>query len=100
MTSPESRADTSDDLRTEKPEGERWLEILGEGHLIGTLIPHFREGKQLYAEEFPLICGSHARPAFKALENMDPSNPKREEYLEAARATLHYYLSQSAEELS
>lgn len=76
----------------ELSEGERWLELLDKGHLKGTLIPYFMDDRQLKAEEFPLLCGEHARPSFVALERLSPEHPKRQEYINALGNMLNKYL--------
>lgn len=91
-----SNEKSPEDIR--KSDGARWLELIGEGDLIGTPIPYFdRDGRQLTAEEFTLIYDQarfeeRVLPFFSRLENMSADDPERSEYIEALRAMLHLYL--------
>jgi hypothetical protein len=90
MSSAEAKPDA------EKSEGQRWLELLGRGDLVGTPIPYYKEGRQLRAEEFPILDRDAVLPIFTYIESLAPDDPKREEYIEAARATLDHYMNQPA----
>lgn len=92
-----SSTETAGSGEVKKPDGERWLELLDRGDLVGTPIPYFVDGRQLNAEEFPLLDGKHVLPIFTAIESLAPDNPKREEYIEAARSALDYYLAKPVE---
>ena len=83
----------------EKSDGERWLELIGSGDLIGTPMPYFIDGRQLMAEEFLSIpeCEPHARLLFGYMESMNIDDPRREETIEAAKAMLRHYLNKPAE---
>lgn len=70
----------------EKPDGERWLELIGYGHLKGQPTGHEINGQPVLTEEFNKLCDDHTRPALTALENMDPSHPRYGLFMKAARA--------------
>ncbi len=69
----------------EKPRGERWLELIGYGHLKGLPTGHAIEGIPVPVEEFDRLCGDHAAPIFTALEGLDPNHPKYNMYIAVAR---------------
>ncbi len=76
----------------EKPEGERWLELIGYGHLKGQPTGYAIDGEAVPAEQFDRLCGEHARPIFTALEHLDPSDPRFRQYMGAARrAFVNYF---------
>jgi hypothetical protein len=87
----------ADEWEAARAEGTRWLELIGEGHVVGTSIPYTKDGRQLNAEDFPLLCGNHVRPVFTALEKLDESDPRRQGYIDSIKRTLHTFLSESAE---
>ena len=76
----------------EKPEGERWLELLGYGHLKGQPTGYEIEGQSVPIEQFDRLCGEHARPIFTALENLDPADPRYETYMAVAHKAFEGYL--------
>jgi hypothetical protein len=78
-----------------RSEGTHWLELIGEGHVVGRPIPYTKDGRQLNAEDFPLLCGDHVRPVFTALERLDISDPRRQVYIDSIKRTLHKFLSQT-----
>lgn len=80
-----------------RAEGTRWLELIGEGEVVGTPIPYSRDGHQLNAEDFPLLCGDHVRPVFTALERLDSSDPRRQDYIDSIKRTLNSFLSKETE---
>lgn len=82
----------SDEWETARSEGVHWLELIGETEVIGTPIPFTKDGRPLNAEDFPLLCGDHVRPVFAALERLDPADPKRQEYIDSIKRTLHSFL--------
>jgi len=81
----------------EKPEGERWLELIGYGHLKGQPTGYEIDGEPVLAEQFDLLCGEEgremARRVFTALEHMDPRDPRYEKFLGAARGSFDRYFS-------
>jgi hypothetical protein len=64
------------DYREQEPqhEGERYLELLGLGHLAGHTI--FTAKGPVQLRDFLDICGKHARPLLSELNAMDPSDPE------------------------
>lgn len=86
------------------PDAERWLNIMGYGHLKGVSTGWYIvdgkavkeedflelgiDGEPVPAEEFDKLCGPHVRPVFRAIEAD----------IEAAKASLEYYLPRAAEE--
>ena len=87
-----------DEWEAARAEGTKWLELIGEGRVVGTPIPYTRDGRQLNAEDFPLLCGDHVRPVFAALERLDHSDPRRQNYIDSIKRTLNTFLTESAEE--
>lgn len=69
----------------EKPEGERWLELMGYGHLKGQPSGHMADGVPVPVEQFDQLCGEHARPIFTALERLDSSDPRYDQFIGVAR---------------
>lgn len=86
-------------LGSEESEGVRWLKLLGREDLIGTLTQytHPEDGHQLNAEEFPVLDREAVIPIFTVIERMDSDDPKRESLIEAARASLDYWLNKPVE---
>lgn len=80
----------------EMPEGERWLGILGFDHLAGQPTGHVRDdGSPILAQDFPELCGDHARPIFVALESMGPDHPNYDKYVRVAQEALRGYFPQA-----
>jgi hypothetical protein len=75
----------------EKPDGERWLELIGYGSLKGRPTGYVRDGRPVLAEEFDKLCGEHARPIFAALEHMDPDDPRYDQFIGVARKAFEGY---------
>ena len=75
----------------EKPEGERWLELIGYGHLKGQPTGYTLEGQPVPAEQFDRLCAEHARPIFSALEHLDPADPRYEQFRGVARKAFEGY---------
>jgi hypothetical protein len=75
----------------EKPEGERWLELIGYGHLKGQSTGYAIDGQPVPAEQFDRLCGEHARPIFTALEHLNPSDPRYEQFMGVARKAFEGY---------
>lgn len=75
----------------EKPDGERWLELLGYGHLKGQSSGYEIDGKEVPVEQFDLLCADYARPIFRALEAIDPNDPSYPRILNVARETFESY---------
>lgn len=91
-----------------KPDGERWLELLGYGHLKGQWTGYYLgedgkaytperlaerglKGRPIPAEEFDQLCGDYARPMFIGFEDMDLSDPDYGPSLEFLRSKFHRY---------
>lgn len=87
----------NDEREAARSEGIRWLELIGEGHIVGTPIPYEKDGRPLNAEDFPLLCGDHVRPVFTAIERLEPSDPKRQTYIDSVKRTLHTFLNEFVE---
>lgn len=75
----------------QKPDGERWLEMIGYGHLKGRSTGYELAGEPVLAEQFDKLCGEHARPIFSALERLDPSDPRYEQFIGVARKAFEGY---------
>jgi hypothetical protein len=74
MGSPELISDDN----IERPDGERWLELIGYGHLKGQPTGYEIDGKPVLAENFNVLCDEWVRPIFVGLENLDPTHPDYE----------------------
>jgi hypothetical protein len=75
----------------EKPEGERWLELIGYEHLKGQPTGYAIDGQPVPVEQFDRLCGEHARPIFTALESLDPNDPSYDRYRGVARKAFEGY---------
>ena len=75
----------------EQPEGERWLELIGYGHLKGQPTGHAIDGQPVPAEQFDRLCGEHARPIFAALERLDPTDSRYGQFMGVARKAFESY---------
>ena len=75
----------------EKPQGERWLELIGYGHLKGRPTGYELDGRPVPAEEFDLLCAEHAGPIFTALEHLDKNDPRYEQFIDVARKAFEGY---------
>ena len=75
----------------QKPDGERWLELIGYGHLKGQPTAHQIDGQPVPAEQFDRLCGEHARPIFAALERLDQDDPRYEQFIGVARKAFEGY---------
>ena len=75
----------------EKPDGERWLDLIGYGDLKGQPTGYEIDGQAVLAEQFDMLCGEHARPIFKALERLDPSDPRYKQFIGIARKAFEGY---------
>jgi len=74
-----------------KPEGERWLELIGYGHLKGQPTGYEIDGQPVFAEQFDRLCGEHARPIFAGLETLDPQDPRYEKFIGVAQKAFQSY---------
>jgi len=83
---------TQEEPPHEKPEGERWLDLIGYGHLKGQPTGYVRDGQPVPAEQFDRLCGEHATPIFKALERLSPSDPRYEQFIGVARKAFEGYI--------
>ena len=84
---------TPENSPPEMPEGERWLELIGYAHLKGQPTGYAIDGQPVPAEQFDRLCGEHARPIFSALERLDPSDPRYEQFKSVARKAFEGYFS-------
>jgi hypothetical protein len=75
----------------ERPEGERWLELIGYSHLKGQPTGYAIDGQTVPVEQFDRLCGEHARPIFEALERLNPSDPRYEQFRGVARKAFEGY---------
>ncbi len=75
----------------EAHEGEKYLALLGLGHLADQPITTDTHGT-IYAKDFMTICEAHAKPAFVAFEAMDPANPDYEMYKSALSKMVTHYI--------
>lgn len=74
-----------------KPEGERWLELMGYGHLKGQPTGYIKDGIPVLAEEFTKLCGDYARPLFIGLESLDINDPRYVPAVEMVRKKFKQY---------
>lgn len=82
---------SSSESPIEKPEGERWLELIDCGHLKGQPTGYVIDGQPVPAEQFDKLCGEHARPIFTALETLDPRDPRYDGFRAVARKAFENY---------
>jgi len=68
-------------LSTFDHEGEKYLELLGIGHLADVQIP----GRSERMRDFLDICGEHARPLLIGLDSLDRNDPRYVPTREALR---------------
>lgn len=80
-----------------KPDGERWLELLGYGHLKGQPTGYAIDGVPVMAENFNLLCDDHVRPVLTGLESLDETDPRYPTFLKAAQDSFQHYFVPSAE---
>lgn len=78
-----------------QPEGARWLELIGYGHLKGRSTGYEVDGRPVPAEEFDKLCGEHARPIFAALERLSPDDPRYEQFMSIARKAFEGYFGRA-----
>lgn len=105
-----STVPTEESEEPEKSDGERWLELLGYGHLKGSWTGYYLgadgkpytpeqlaekgiEGKPVPVEEFDKLCGEWARPALRGLERMGPNDPAFPEYLKMVRKKFNSFFT-------
>lgn len=75
----------------DQSEGERWLELIGYGHLKGQPTGYVIDGQPVPAEQFDKLCGDHARPIFAALEKLDSTDPRYDQFMGVARKAFEGY---------
>lgn len=75
----------------QKPDGERWLELIGYGHLKGQPTGYEIDGQPVLAEEFDKLCGEHARPVFAGLESLSPQDPRYDKFIGVAQKAFESY---------
>lgn len=71
-------------------EGERYLHLLGLGHLAGREIP--TSSGAIQARDFLDICGEHARPILVGFEDMSSEDPRYETTKAALRGLIGHYV--------
>jgi hypothetical protein len=92
-----------------KPDGERWLDLLGYGELKGQSTGYYMvdgepisakdfaklgiEGQPIPTEEFNILCDKWARPVFIGLENSDPNDPEYGAKINIVRKKFNKYFS-------
>lgn len=91
-----SPAKTGEVAKENKPEGERWLELMGYGHLKGQPTGYFKDGVPVLAEEFTELCGDYARPLFIGLESLDINDPRYIPAVELVRKKFKQYFDSIA----
>ena len=75
-----------------KPDGERWLELIGYGHLKGQPTGfETDDGEPVLAEQFDTLCGEHARPIFVGLETIDPKDPRYDVFIGVAQKAFQKF---------
>jgi hypothetical protein len=94
MSSPESASE----LPQQKPDGERWLEMLGYGHLKGQPTGYEVNGEPVMAEQFDLLCRDNVAPMFVALERMDPADPRYKKFIGIGQAAFKKYFFESEDD--
>jgi hypothetical protein len=75
----------------QQSDGERWLQLIGYGHLKGQPTGYMKDGAPVLAEQFDQLCGEHARPIFAALEQIDQTDPRFQQFREVARKAFDSY---------
>ncbi len=75
------------DGAAERPEGERWLEMIGRGDFIGRTVT-LRDGRTIQAEHFTEVCGDEAHQIFTGIESSSPEDPLHQESIEVAQLML------------
>lgn len=76
-----------------KPDGERWLELIGYGHMKGQPTNYEIDGQPVLAENFDILCGEHAGPIFRGLETLDPQDPRYDAFIAVARKAFQSYFN-------
>lgn len=76
--------------RPSEHEGERYLRLLGLGHLADNEI--ITDSGTIQAREFLDICGEHARPILVGFEAMSTDDPKYEAIKKALRSLISRYV--------
>lgn len=77
----------------EELEGEKYLRILGLGHLANEAITV--GNKTIQAKDFLEICGEQARPVFVGLETITSKDPRYEPTVTALRELVLRYIDPS-----
>lgn len=80
-----------------KPDGERWLELLGYGHLKGQPTGYAIDGVPVMAEDFNLLCDDHVRPVLTGLESLDEDDPRYPDFLRVAQQSFQKYFDAPVE---
>lgn len=75
--------------QAEQHEGEKYLALLGLGHLADQQIPGHAER----VRDFLDICGDHARPLLVGLESLPPEDPRFEPTRDALRGFITQYIA-------
>lgn len=69
-------------------EGDKYLRLLGLGHLADQTIP----GRTEQVRDFLDICGEHARPMLVGFESLSPDDPHYEPVRKALRTQVTQFL--------
>lgn len=69
-------------------EGEKYLKLLGLGHLADQQIP----GRAERVRDFLDICGDHARPMLVGFESLSIDDPRYESVRDALRTQVTHFL--------
>jgi hypothetical protein len=72
-------------------EGEKYLELLGLGHLANQPLP----GREVLGRDFLDICGDEARPALAGLASLDPKDPRFSRLQVVLRTHISRYITPS-----
>lgn len=82
------------DYREQEPqhEGERYLELLGLGHLAGRTI--FTAKGPVQGRDFLDICGDRALPVLAGFEAMSPDDPEYEDARNLLRSLIGQYVGE------
>jgi hypothetical protein len=91
---------------TDRPFGERCLELLGYAHYIDQEVSFTDasgEVKTVLAQNFTDVCGKHAIPPLQTLEALSkqtPKHPSYDKFLQASRSMLEARLGLTLETTS
>ncbi|HEY5549777.1 MAG TPA: hypothetical protein VIK37_01060 [Candidatus Saccharimonadales bacterium] len=78
------------DDKEKEHEGEKYLRLLGLGHLADRKIA--TASGTIQARDFLDICGEHARPILVGFETMSPNDPRYGDTKNALRSFVGQYI--------